>query len=42
MLEGFPLASSLDELAEAFEFRVRKGAVEVQVEFHARHSEEVR
>ena len=41
MLEGFARAAAFDEFAQGIGLRGREGAVEIEVQFHARHFEEM-
>ena len=42
MLERFAQAAAFDQFAQAIGFRGRQGAVEVEIQLHARHFEQMR
>src|SRR5215470_13338660 len=42
VLQWLALTAPFDQLAETLEFRLRKFALEIQIELHARHLEQMR
>ena len=42
MLQRLALAATFDQFAQRIRFRRRQNAVEIQIQFHARHFEQVR
>ena len=42
MLERFAPAPTLDEFAQPVRFHRRQSALEIQIQFHARHFEQMR